>query len=96
MVHFPELSLIIVESLIAIATFDVFPSDDIYEATISPPEDDEQDLEKFADIGFEANSLILNLGTLFLFFIVLLVLPCLLVCTHPCKQTCKWFKTKHE
>mmetsp|Transcript_26104 Transcript_26104/g.34906 ORF Transcript_26104/g.34906 Transcript_26104/m.34906 type:complete len:154 (-) Transcript_26104:1104-1565(-) len=96
MINFPQLSFTVIESLITIATFDAFPTELVYEATIEPPEDDEQALEKFENIGFEANFMILNLGTLFLIFIILLILPCFLFFTKPCKNCTKGFKKKHK
>ena len=96
MAQFPQLSFVIIEALIAIATFDLFPTDEIYTATISPPEDEEQESEKFSEIGYESNSMILNLGTLFLVLVLLLAWPCFLLCTIPCKRLCSCFKTKHE
>lgn len=41
MVTFPQLSFLVVESLIAIATFDVIPTEKYYKGTIELPEDDE-------------------------------------------------------
>ena len=40
--------------------------------------------------------MILNLGTLFLMFVILLVIPVLLICSRPCKQCCTCFKKKHD
>ena len=74
-----------VESLITIATFDVLPSGDVIDETLLPPADDEQDMEKFNDIGFESNYMIINLGTMFLMFVIMLTLPACLICTGPCR-----------
>ena len=82
---FPDLSGMMVESLITIATFDVLPSGDVIDETLLPPADDEQDMEKFNDIGFESNYMIINLGTMFLMFVIMLTLPACLICTGPCR-----------
>ena len=36
-VHFPSLSKTMVDDLISIATFDVLPTDDIFDATLAAP-----------------------------------------------------------
>ena len=43
---FPDLSKMMVSSLITIATFDVMPSDEVFALTIDPPSDEQAD-EKF-------------------------------------------------
>ena len=42
-VHFPSLSKTMVDNLISIATFDVLPTDDIFDATLAAPSSEEQD-----------------------------------------------------
>ena len=49
-------------------------------------DDDEQMSEKFAEIGFESNFMIINLGTMFLAFVIILCIPVLLIMTQPCKN----------
>ena len=92
---FPDLSGMMVGSLITIATFDVMPSDDVFDATVEPP-DDEQEDDKFAEIGFESNFMILNLGTMFLMFVVMLTIPACLICTGPCRRCWPWLDRKHK
>ena len=83
-----------VEALIAIATFDVMPSGEVLAAIPGIPEEeeDEQADEKFAEIGFESNYMIINLGTMFLVFIFILCLPVILIFTAPCDG----WKTVHK
>ena len=77
-----------IEALIAIATFDVMPSDEVMAAIPGIPEedDDEQADENFTEIGFESNYMIINLGTMFLVFIFILCLPVMLIFTKPCDR----------
>ena len=75
---FPSFSQEAVSSLNTITTFDVMPTDEIF-ALIEAP-DEEQEDPKFASVGYEASSMILNLGTMFLTLIVMMLIPfCLLV-----------------
>ena len=62
------------------------PTDDIFAATIDPPESDQED-EKFIDVGFESNFFIVNLGTLFLIFLTMLTVPLCILVTKPCKSS---------
>ena len=77
-----------IEALINIATFDVMPSGEFMAAIPGIPEedDDEQADKKFAEIGFESNYMINNLGTMFLAFIFILCLPLILIFTKPCDR----------
>ena len=93
-VAFPEMSLMMVEQLIAIATFDVMPTDDIFGMTIDPPESDQED-SKFIDVGYESNLFVVNLGTLFLMLIFLFTMPICICITKPCKNRSKWLANKH-
>ena len=73
------------------------PSDEILEYTVNSPED-EQINKKFFEASFESNYMILNLGTIFLMFLLLPILLVCLTCTRPCKNCCccSSFKTKHK
>lgn len=93
-IEFPSLAIMMVNSLITIATFDVMPSDEVFELTIDAPEDEQED-EKFQDVDFESNYMILNMGTMFLMFIVLLIIPCILLCSRPCRSCSRWLNKKH-
>lgn len=42
-IEFPDFSGLMIKSLITIATFDVMPTDEIFEFTINPPEDEQED-----------------------------------------------------
>ena len=83
-----------VNALISIATFDVMPSGDIFDATIEPPEDEQED-SKFGEL-FDYNYMILNLGTMFLVLVVMLTLPLCLICTGPCRSCWPWLDRKHR
>ena len=52
-VNFPSLSHLIVEDLITIATFDVLPTDEIFEFTLHPDELDQEN-ERFIDVGYDS------------------------------------------
>ena len=94
---FPDLSQIIIKGLIAIATFDVMPTDYAFEYWLDAPDDERDDEDdKFVDIGIEANYLILNLGTVFFIILILVAFPVLLIMTRPCRSCSKKFKSKHE
>lgn len=93
-ITFPSLSQQMVEDLITIATFDVMPSDDVFQATLDPPEQ-EQDNEKFAEIGYESSWMIINLGTMFLSFVIMLFIPVLLLLVKPCKHKSLWLNKKY-
>ena len=73
------------------------PSDKVMDLIPDKPNEDadEQESEDFAEIGFESNFMIINLGTMFLAFIIILLMPVLLFLTLPCK---KWpsFEKKHN
>ena len=93
-VEFPGLAHMVVVSLITIATFDVLPSNDVFEWALNPPTDEQED-SKFAEV-FDSNFLILNLGTMFLMFVVLLSIPPFLFCSRPCRRCWPWFNKKHQ
>ena len=59
-------------------------------------DDDEQTSEKFAEIGFESNFMIINLGTMFLAFVFILCIPVLLIMILPCKNCRPSFQQKHN
>ena len=85
-----------VASLITIATFDVMPSDEVFDAALNAESgNDEQEHSKFADIGMEANYMILNLGTMFLVFVIMLTIPACLICTKPCGRCWPWLDKKN-
>ena len=81
-ITFPELSANMVISLITIVTFEVVPAEKILEALFQIPHDEQQN-QKFVDVGFEGNYMILNLGTMFIIFMLTLVMPVLLFCSKP-------------
>ena len=83
-VVFPPFAQEAVKALITIATFDVMPTDVVFELINSPEE--EQEDPKFEDVGYEAKSMILNLGTMFLTLVVILLIPLCLFVTQPCKK----------
>jgi len=91
------MSSIMVGSLINIATFDVMPSDEAFDATLNAPiEEDEQMNAKFEEIGMGANYMILNLGTMFIVFVIMLTIPACLICTKPCRRCWPWLDKKHK
>lgn len=94
-VSFPPLSQSMVENLITIATFDVMPSDDVLGATLDPPEQEQQN-EKFQQIGFESSWMIVNLGTMFLTFVIMLFIPVLLLLIKPCRAKSHWLDKKYS
>lgn len=81
-------------SLITIVTFEVVPAEKILEALFQIPHD-EQENEKFVDVGFEGNYMILNLGTMFLIFMITLAMPALLFCSKPCINGRASLRKKH-
>ena len=91
--QFPELSSLIIQSLIEIASFDVIPSGDLMNVALHPPADELAN-DKFNEVGFENNFMIMNVSTLFLMLLTMLVgVPCLIGLTKPCKAyTCKCSK----
>ena len=94
-VAFPELSQSMVENMIAIATFDVMPSDEVFLATLDAPESEQED-QKFQDVGYGSNFMILNLGTMFLTLVIMLTVPCCILVTLPCKSSSKCLTNKHK
>ena len=90
---FPSFSQEAVTSLITITTFEVMPTDEIF-ATIDAPEE-EQENPNFASVGYEAISMILNLGTMFLSLLVMMLIPILLLVTKPCKKKSRWLTKRH-
>jgi len=93
-INFPDLSHEMVYSLITIATFDVLPTDDLFAATLAPPESEQTD-QKFIDVGYGSNLMIVNLGTMFLTLVIMLTIPCCLLMTRPCKNKSQWLTKKH-
>ena len=83
------------EVLIVVATFDVLPSDLIFEETMKSYHEEEQKDERLANVGFESNSMILNMGSLFFILLILLTLPCCLFVSKPCKKYSGKFSAKH-
>ena len=70
------------------------PTDEVF-AVVDPPEEESLD-PKFEDVGYEATSLILNLGTMFLTLLVMLLIPLCLLASKPFKNKSRWFSKKHE
>jgi len=95
-VNFPELSTLMVTSLITIATFDILPADDIYAATLETPDDDGQEDEQFDEIGFGSNYMILNLGTMFISLVIILATPVCIFMTKPCGKCSNTLKKSQE
>lgn len=93
--EFPELSNVMVGSLITIATFDVMPADNILDKTLGIP-DDEREEDKFTDVGIEGHYMILNLGTIFLVLVITLMMPIFLICVKPCVNKKQKWKKKHK
>eukprot|EP00352_Strombidinopsis_acuminata_P009666 CAMPEP_0176349552 /NCGR_PEP_ID=MMETSP0126-20121128/8747_1 /TAXON_ID=141414 ORGANISM="Strombidinopsis acuminatum, Strain SPMC142" /NCGR_SAMPLE_ID=MMETSP0126 /ASSEMBLY_ACC=CAM_ASM_000229 /LENGTH=212 /DNA_ID=CAMNT_0017698993 /DNA_START=215 /DNA_END=853 /DNA_ORIENTATION=- len=59
--------------IIEIATFDLVDTDDIYEDTFQMTVDEESYTESFGELGYETNNIILNMGTVFIIFLINLV-----------------------
>jgi len=79
-----------VQNLIQIATFDVLPTDDIFKVTLEAPEVPMED-EKFDTVGFGSETMIVNLGMVFVILVFILVgIPVFLCLTRPCKHKSKW------
>ena len=71
------------------------PTDEIFDFTLNPddvPEDD----EKFFEVGYESKLFIVNLGTLYLMFLIILLIPVFLLLTRPCKTKSRWLTNKHH
>ena len=81
--------------MLKIATFDIMPTDDIFGATIDPPESEQEDA-KFVDVGYESNLFVVNLGTLFITLVMIMTVPLCILFTKPCKSRSKWLQTKHH
>ena len=62
--------------------------------TLDAPESDQVD-DRFADVGYESNLLIVNLGTLYITLIIMLLTPVCICSTKPCKKRSKWLQKKH-
>ena len=84
MIRFPELALSMVNKLITVATFDVLPTNDIWQYLVNAPVDEEQEDDKFADSGFESPFMIINLGTIYITIGIILTLPIVVLLTRPC------------
>mmetsp|Transcript_6845 Transcript_6845/g.9408 ORF Transcript_6845/g.9408 Transcript_6845/m.9408 type:complete len:154 (-) Transcript_6845:1424-1885(-) len=93
--EFPDLSGMMVENLIEIATFDIMPAEDVMNAAVELPEED-RDEDNFTEIGIESDFMIVNLGTMFLVFVVMLIMPACLICTGPCRSCWPWLDRKHK
>lgn len=95
-VRFPETANVVVEKLTMIATFDLLPTDDMYDSIMEVPENkdieyfDELTKERLENADYESNFLIANLGTLFITFLVLLSVPMCVCASGPCKQKSPW------
>lgn len=100
-VQFPEIAGVVVEKLTMIATFDLIPTDDLYENTFDLPEEeevsylDERAKERLEDGGYESSFLISNLGTLFITFLIILTVPLCVFASRPCIGKSPWIKRKH-
>lgn len=71
----PENVKMLFSSLVTVAAFDVMPTDQLYEALFGIDPDEGQPLtKKFAEMGMEHHLIINNLGTIFLAFVILLLL----------------------
>jgi len=60
----------VISFIVEIATFDVLDTDDIYEDTFNMTIDEEPYTESFGDLGYETNNIILNMGTVFIIFVI--------------------------
>ena len=89
-VLFPEPAQELVDYIVGIANFDLIPNLDNYYGELfeKPDEDEDNMISKFVDTGYESRYFIINAGSLFVFFLLLLVLiallPACLLCTRLC------------
>ena len=100
-ITFPSLSIKSLQGLIEIANFDILPSNDIFSFTLDFSMDEfekenEQSDEKFENVGYESTSIIMNMGSLFISFVIFLTLPALLLCLRPCRSKSRLIKDKSE
>ena len=58
--------------------------------------ENEQSDEKFENVGYESTSIIMNMGSLFISFVIFLTLPALLLCLRPCRSKSRLIKDKSE
>ena len=83
----PVSSKEVYEYLLMIASFDIVPTDLIYFSIMEIPEEDSEEefdiYNQIAEAGIESQYTIMNLGSLFLVFLIMLFTVLLLLITKP-------------
>ena len=78
--QFPANAFLIYDVMIAVATFDILPTDDIFPSVFQDLPEDDAYSDKFERLNIGSKFLIMNMGTMLLIFL----LYCLLFLIYPC------------
>ena len=97
-VEYPMHSKTTVNSILELASFSIIPTEDGVNYVLQPPEEDDEYKEsKFEDMGFESYFMIINLGSLFVAFILLFAIPILFILAcRPFKNKSKYIAVKYR
>ena len=95
-VAFPDLSKAVIDQLIIIATFDLLPAADLMIKVSGEEPAELEDDNRFVEVGYDFEEFIMNLGTLFITFLVILMIPCCLLCVKPFKHKSRWLNKKYK
>ena len=88
-VEYPMHSKTTVNSILELASFSIIPTEDGVNYVLHPPEEEDEYKEsKFEDMGFESYFMIINLGSLFVAFVLLFTIPVLFI------AACRPFRNK--
>ena len=99
---FPETAGVVVEKLTMVATFELLPTDDIYEESFDLPEEheveylDEPTKERLDAGDYGSGFFIANMGTLFFVFVMMLTVPICVFMSRPCRSKSRWCFKKHN
>ena len=90
-VEYPMHSKTTVNSILELASFSIIPTEDGVNYVLHPPEEEDEYKEsKFEDMGFESYFMVINLGSLFVAFILLFAIPLVFI------LVCRPFRNKFK
>ena len=95
-IHLPESSEKVVENTLVFASFDLLPTEQIYEKLELELTEEEEPSKKFVDTGYESKNFVTNAGSLFIFFMLFMLLLTLLIICFPCARICHCCKRPYK